>query len=264
MAKEQGLSLEVDSNELFRRAFERAKSHPTRETTIAEKQPDGLWNFEHLSPGVEQLNELLEAYQLEIQHGSSEVWVATLLPYSHAQPIVSPTKKPTFLQSLLSKLMPAKIRNHIMAAHCIRDSMRAQVEERHLEKQILHGTVDGYYCARTGSYFQDCLEGLLENVKKGVIHSYHDAYKMGNCTVAGWAFASENDSMGQYLMKGKLIGSKSKDNGEVSLVLEHPTLRGLSARAKGFTEAYHILVQRTKLDLTPEQLLKATGLSIGP
>lgn len=260
MGEEQLQSPRNDFDRLLMKALERRKSlPPTRESTIAEKQPDGLWNFEHLSPDSEQLDELLERYQLEVKHGSSQVWIATLLPYKEdSQPVVSQTKKPGFLQSLLSMLAPAKTSSSERILNCLRAPIRAQIEEESLQRGILHGEIDGYYCARTGSYFQDCLDELLKNVKKGVLYSYRDSfYSWNGCRVAGLAFAEGNDTLGQYLMKGRLIGSKSKDSGEVSLVLEHPTLSGLSARAKGFTEAYHILVQRTKLDLTSEKLLKA-------
>lgn len=227
-----------------------------RDLSLIEELPNGWWNFEYLDQEAERFTELLERYKLQVQYGSSQVWVATLLPYDSEHSVVPKVRTLGPIKALLLKLLPSRAKTKMLADYIFRESLREHEEQLLLQRGIEDRCIDGYYCALTGPHVQDCLEKLLTNVENGERYTYHNAYKgPSGSKVMGCALAYETDTMGQYLMKGKLSGSRNE--GQVILKANHPTLSEFSIRDPSFREAYSKLVDNMKKKLTSKQLYEA-------
>lgn len=148
------------------------------------------------------------------------------------------------------------MKTKVLTRYIVDEGMRQHIEKLSLQRDVEDKIIDGYYCALTGSHVQDCLERLLTNVQNNERRMHHDAYEgPGGCIIIGWALAYETDTVGQYLMRGKLKGVKK--DGQVHLITEHPRLPQFSVNDPSFREAYHKLVGVMKAKLTREQLIES-------
>ena len=224
-----------------------------RDFTKTKEVGDGWYNFESLDQEAEKLTLLLDQYQLQLKHGDRQVWVATLLPYDYQHPRSAETKTFHGIKSFLHRIIPS---TNALLSSVLENSVARAVDEQQFREEIESGDIDGYYCALTGAWVQDCLEMLVQNVKTGKRYTYYDTYTgPGGCVVLGWADAFETDTLGQYLMKGLFVGERKE--GQVMLTATNPALPQFSSTNPSFRTAYHQLVGQMKACLTREQLYEA-------
>lgn len=226
-----------------------------RDFTTSKEVGGGWYNYEYLDQEAEKLTSLLENYQLELKHGDRQVWVATLLPYDYQHMRSIETKTSRSIKSLLRRIFPSA---NTRLSRILENSVNRVFNEKQLREEIESGNIEGYYCALTGAWVQDCLETLVRNVENGERYTYHDAYvnpQIGTIKLMGWAFPTEFDTLGQYLMAGTLLGERKE--GQVALIATHPTLPQFSSIDPSFRTSYHQLVGQMKASLTREQLYEA-------